>query len=60
MLKKLTFCVLGLIAMSALVVVVVHTPPIPAVATASAIEQPLQCAASGIGNRLSTDMGNRC
>jgi len=60
MVKKLGYIVLGLIAMSAVVMVVIHTPPIPEVATAPALEQPLKCAASDIGNRLSTDMGTRC
>ena len=40
--KKLVLGVLALIAMPALVLVVTHTPPIPAVATPPAIEQSLQ------------------
>ena len=60
MVKTLVSGVVVLIALSALVMVVIHTPPIPAVATAPAIEQPLKCAASNLGNRLSTDMGNKC
>ena len=40
--KKLLLGVLALIAMPALVLVVTHTPPIPAVATPPAIEQPAQ------------------
>ena len=42
MVKKLGYIVLGLIAMSAVVMVVIHTPPIPEVATAPATEQPLK------------------
>ena len=60
MVKSLVSGMVVLTALSALVVLVIHTPPIPAVATAPAIEQPLKCAASDIGNRLSTDMGTRC
>ena len=42
MVKKLVSGVVVLTALSALVVLVIHTPPIPAVATAPAVEQPLK------------------
>jgi hypothetical protein len=42
MVKSLVSGVMVLTALSALVLLAIHTPPIPAVATAPAIEQSLQ------------------
>ena len=42
MVKTLVSSVVVLSALSALVVLAIHTPPIPAVATAPATEQPLK------------------
>jgi hypothetical protein len=42
MVKSLVSGMVVLTALSALVVLVIHTPPIPAVATAPAIEQPVK------------------